>query len=85
MPDCSLKHFRQLPDKERFSIVCCQGNDDALEPEFVELAQGCDVKLISLSDHELNVAYSGAVSLVYPSSMRVLVCPYWRRWRLVVR
>jgi glycosyltransferase involved in cell wall biosynthesis len=59
--------FSQLPDKERFSVVCCQGNDDALEPEFIELAQGCDVRLISLSDRELNVAYSGAVSLVYPS------------------
>ncbi len=59
--------FDKLPDKERFSIICCQGNDDALEPEFIELAGGCEVKLISLTDLELNAAYCGAVSLVYPS------------------
>ncbi|MBA3994972.1 MAG: glycosyl transferase [Cyanobacteria bacterium DS2.3.42] len=59
--------FDKLPDKERFSIVCCQGNDDALEPEFIELARGSEVKLISLTDQELNAAYCGAVSLVYPS------------------
>jgi len=55
-----------IPDRERFSIVCCGGAPE-LESELAEFVNGSDVKMLSLSDEELNAAYGQAICLVYPS------------------
>jgi glycosyltransferase involved in cell wall biosynthesis len=61
-----FKAFSILDNKHGFEIVCA-GGTNSLEPEFVPYASGVKVHLLKLSDNELRSAYSGAVSLVYPS------------------
>ncbi len=58
--------FSRLPNKEKYSIVCCGGGLE-LEAEVSTQLQGVQIRLLNLSDAELNTAYNGAVCLVFPS------------------
>jgi glycosyltransferase involved in cell wall biosynthesis len=58
--------FAQLYSKQGFDIVCT-GSGSLLSPELRTYASGSVVHMLQLSDEELRAAYSGAVSLVYPS------------------
>jgi len=58
--------FTQLYSKQGFDIVCT-GNRPLLAPELRAYSSGSVVHMLQLSDEELRLAYSGAVSLVYPS------------------
>lgn len=58
--------FAQLYSKQGFDIVCT-GSGSLLSPELRAYASGSVVHMLQLSDEELRTAYSGAVSLVYPS------------------
>jgi glycosyltransferase involved in cell wall biosynthesis len=58
--------FAQLYSKQGFDIVCT-GSGSLLSPEFRAYSSGSVVHTLQLSDEELRAAYSGAVSLVYPS------------------
>ncbi|MEQ8752029.1 MAG: glycosyltransferase [Coleofasciculus sp. G1-WW12-02] len=58
--------FAQLYSKQGFDIVCT-GSGSLLSPELRTYASGSVVHMLQLSDEELRTAYSGAVSLVYPS------------------
>jgi glycosyltransferase involved in cell wall biosynthesis len=59
----ALNHF---PQRNEVDVVCV-GGEPTLEPEFAELAENIQVHLLTLDDTELKVAYSGAITLVYPS------------------
>ena len=61
-----FKAFAQLDNKNDLSIVCVGGNPN-LEAEMSNLVPNISTHVIKLSDEELKVAYSGAISLVYPS------------------
>ncbi|MEQ9353941.1 glycosyltransferase [Coleofasciculus chthonoplastes] len=58
--------FAQLYSKQGFDIVCT-GSGSLLSPELRAYSSGSVVHMLQLSDQELRAAYSGAVSLVYPS------------------
>lgn len=58
--------FYQLASSNGFDIVCT-GSDGVLAPEFRALTSGSVVHMLQLSDEELAIAYSGAVTFVYPS------------------
>lgn len=61
-----FKAFETLGDaRARYSIVCTGGGQ--IEPEFAAQAGPADVKVVILDDKDMQAAYSGAVSLVYPS------------------
>lgn len=62
----TFRALSQLPDLEQFEIVCTGGNP-ILETEFADLTQGIKVHQLSLSNQDLQVAYSGAIALIYPS------------------
>jgi glycosyltransferase involved in cell wall biosynthesis len=59
--------FDQLYSKQGFEIVCTGGSSLWLSAEYRQFTSGCVVHPLQLSDEELSIAYSGAVSLVYPS------------------
>lgn len=61
-----FRTFAKLPDRHKFRIICV-GGKPILEPELVELAGETRVYMLSLNDAELMAAYSGAISLIYPS------------------
>lgn len=61
-----FKAFSQMPDHESFSIVCVGGRAE-LESELASLIPHNTVHLLQLSDHDLAIAYSGAIAMVYPS------------------
>jgi glycosyltransferase involved in cell wall biosynthesis len=61
-----FRAIAELPDNHCYEIVCVGGASE-LEPELVELATGIQVHRLALDDLELQAAYSGAISLVYPS------------------
>jgi glycosyltransferase involved in cell wall biosynthesis len=60
--------FVQLPNYNRFSIVCVGGQPE-LEPEIAMICEEyhLSVQLLSLDDRDLQSAYGGAIALVYPS------------------
>ena len=61
-----FKAFATLGDERaHYGIVCTGGGQ--LEPEFAALAGPADVRVLILDDAEMKAAYSGAISLVYPS------------------
>ncbi|RRS00013.1 glycosyltransferase [Aquabacterium soli] len=61
-----FKAFAALGDERaHYGIVCTGGGQ--LEPEFAALAGQADVRVLILDDGEMQAAYSGAISLVYPS------------------
>ncbi len=51
---------------QQFEIICLGGSSE-LEPELAMLTKDIKVHQLSLSDRELQAAYSGAIALVYPS------------------
>ncbi len=55
-----------LKDKNKFEIVLTGGNPK-LEDEFKPFFKGIKYSIFYLSDQELSVALSGAISMVYPS------------------
>ena len=57
--------FFKLRAKQRFEIVCTGGG--ILDDEFMVYTSNTTVHYLELSDDELRVAYSGAMSLIYPS------------------
>jgi glycosyltransferase involved in cell wall biosynthesis len=61
-----FRAFAQLPDRSRYSVLCV-GNMPDLEPAQAAACAGSLVKLASLSDEDLRLAYCGALALVYPS------------------
>ncbi|MBV5340875.1 MAG: glycosyltransferase [Deltaproteobacteria bacterium] len=58
--------FARLPGNRALEIVCVGGMPE-LETELERLVPGSTVHVLYLEDHELSVAYSGAVAFVYPS------------------
>ncbi len=62
----TFRALSQLPDREQFEIVCVGGNSQ-LETELADLIVGMKVHQLSLSDRDLQAAYSGAIALIYPS------------------
>lgn len=61
-----FKAFATLGDERAgYGIVCTGGGQ--LEPEFTALAGPADVRVLILDDADMQAAYSGAISLVYPS------------------
>ncbi|MBP0034491.1 MAG: FkbM family methyltransferase, partial [Roseofilum sp. Belize BBD 4] len=58
--------FSKLHSKQGFEIVCT-GSSITLGNKYRQYASGSVVHSLILSDEELKVAYSGAVTLVYPS------------------
>ena len=61
-----FRAFALLPDRSRYSVLCV-GNMPDLEPAQEAACAGSLVKLVSLSDEDLRLAYCGALALVYPS------------------
>ena len=61
-----FKAFATLGDERaRYGIVCTGGGQ--IEPEFAAQAGAADLRVLILDDDEMQCAYSGAISLVYPS------------------
>jgi glycosyltransferase involved in cell wall biosynthesis len=61
-----FKAFETLGDERaHYSIVCTGGGQ--IEAEFAAQAGPADVHVVILDDNDMQAAYSGAVSLVYPS------------------
>lgn len=61
-----FKAFETLGDaRAGYCIVCTGGGQ--IEPEFAAQAGPAKVKVVILDDQDMQAAYSGAVSLVYPS------------------
>ncbi|MEY3198764.1 MAG: hypothetical protein RJA13_722 [Bacteroidota bacterium] len=61
-----FRAFSLLLNKEQISIVCVGGKTQ-LEDVLLPYVQNIKVHLVRLSDDELKAAYSGAITLVYPS------------------
>lgn len=61
-----FKAWSQFDQKQVFDIVCVGGKPQ-IEPEFEQLSAGSTTHMLQLSDAELNLAYSGAIALIYPS------------------
>ena len=52
-------------ERARYAVLCTGGGE--LEPEFKALAGPAAVKVVILSDRDMQCAYAGAQALVYPS------------------
>jgi glycosyltransferase involved in cell wall biosynthesis len=61
-----FKALNQFWQRDEVAVVCV-GGELTLEPELAKLAGTTPVHLLKLDDTELRAAYSGAISLVYPS------------------
>ncbi len=62
----TFRALAQLPDLERFEILCVGGNPH-LETELADLIGDIKVHQLALNDRNLQAAYSGAIALIYPS------------------
>jgi glycosyltransferase involved in cell wall biosynthesis len=62
----SFRAISKLGKSQQLEIVCVGGNE-RLETELTSLVAGIKVHRLSLSDLELQAAYSGAIVLIYPS------------------
>ncbi|MBF0226225.1 MAG: glycosyltransferase family 4 protein, partial [Desulfobacterales bacterium] len=60
-----FKAFSQLADKHNFDIVCTGGHAEI--NNFKEYTNPSNIYTLNLSDDGLRCAYSGAVSLIFPS------------------
>lgn len=60
-----IEAFMQLPSYSAFDIVMVSGGP--IPSELIEVCNAGIIKKLSLSDSELQAAYSGALALVYPS------------------
>ncbi len=58
--------FSQLASSHGFDIICT-GSSGVLASEYRAYTSGSIVHILQLSDDELAMAYSGAVTLIYPS------------------
>lgn len=56
----------QIPNRHEFEIFCV-GGEPTLEPIFQPYTSGIQVHIHRLHDDELQIAYSGAIALVYTS------------------
>lgn len=61
-----FRAFARLPERSRYGVLCV-GDMAELEPEESAACAGSLVKVLSLSDADLRLAYGGALALVYPS------------------
>ena len=61
-----FKALNQFSQRNEVDVVCV-GGQPTLEPELAELVGAIKVHLLTLDDTDLRAAYSGAISLVYPS------------------
>jgi glycosyltransferase involved in cell wall biosynthesis len=61
-----FKAMREWDKQQKYQIVCIGGPLE-IEPELAKWVKPESVKVLRLSDQELNAAYSGAIALVYPS------------------
>ena len=59
--------FARLGDRRGEYAIVCTNSPPTLEPEFAACIGAAKVHLLILSDDDLQCAYAGAVSLVYPS------------------
>jgi glycosyltransferase involved in cell wall biosynthesis len=66
--------FAQLVSHSGFDIICTDSNY-TLPPELRNYTTGSTVHILDLDDEELATAYSGAISLVYPSKYGNLSLP----------
>lgn len=58
--------LEDMPEiRATYTIVCTGGG--VLEPELCAKANGLDVRILLLQDHDLQCAYTGATALLYPS------------------
>jgi len=62
-----FRAFASLPDRARYSVLCV-GNMPDLDPDQLAASAGSPIRLASLSDEDLRLAYCGALALVYPST-----------------
>jgi glycosyltransferase involved in cell wall biosynthesis len=62
----SFRAISKIARSQQLEIVCVGGNE-RLETELTSLVVGIKVHRLSLSDWELQAAYSGALALIYPS------------------
>jgi glycosyltransferase involved in cell wall biosynthesis len=62
----AFRAISKLPNLKQLEIVCV-GGQPQLETELTSLVAGIKVDRLSLSDQELQAAYSGALALIYPS------------------
>ena len=60
-----LQAFAQLPAKSGFDIIVTGGS--VMSEEYRQYTFGSNVHYLRMDDFELSLAYSGAISLVYPS------------------
>jgi glycosyltransferase involved in cell wall biosynthesis len=60
-----FKAFRELPNYQDKTIICT--GKKGLEPEFLTLTDGCDVRTSFFEHKKLPLLYSGADALVFPS------------------
>jgi Glycosyl transferases group 1 len=60
-----LQAFAQLPTKSGFDIIVTGGS--VMSEEHRQYTFGSNVHYLRMDDFELSIAYSGAISLVYPS------------------
>ncbi len=60
-----LQAFDRLPSKSGFDLIVTGGH--VLSDEYRQYTRGSNVHYLRLDDFELNLAYAGAVALVYPS------------------
>jgi predicted O-linked N-acetylglucosamine transferase (SPINDLY family)/glycosyltransferase involved in cell wall biosynthesis len=64
--DALFRAFARLPDRTQYGMLCV-GNVTTMEAEERQACDGADVKMLTLSDQDLRLAYGGAVALVFPS------------------
>jgi glycosyltransferase involved in cell wall biosynthesis len=60
-----LQAFDRLPSKSGFDLIVTGGH--VLNDEYRQYTRGSNVHYLRLDDFELNLAYAGAIALVYPS------------------
>lgn len=62
-----FKAFAELGDARKDFAIVCTNSNYALEPEMAAYVGDATVHMVVLSDAELQCAYRGALSLIYPS------------------
>jgi len=62
-----FRAFAELPDRSQFGVLC-MGGEPAVAASAQQSCAGSELRHLRLDDAELSLAYSGALSLVYPST-----------------
>ncbi|MCP4393776.1 MAG: glycosyltransferase family 4 protein [Alphaproteobacteria bacterium] len=60
-----FKAFKGLPNHKEKTIICTGKKD--IEPEFIGLLKGCDIRTGFFNEEQLKILYSAADALVFPS------------------